>query len=121
MATNLPAERIEDSAAGTRLFFEKYGEQELEFPANDVAYTLGFFQSKGFDFDAANLVSVIILRQAKIDSTPISEILDTLKGFNSIQISRIVSEILNNNRTPTSILGYRTENVKNFLARNIVP
>ena len=57
MSTNLPAETIEDSAAATKLYFERYGEQALEFPANDVALAVSFFERAGFDSDAAGTVA----------------------------------------------------------------
>jgi hypothetical protein len=117
--TNLPASNIEDSAAGTRLFFDSYGQDPLEFNANDVSATIGFFESKGFDSDAALVVSTVLLKQAKIDDTPIFRLLDTLKGFNSLQLSQLVGEVLNNNRTSTSTLGFRTENVSATQTRNI--
>lgn len=119
MASNLPSQIVEDSAAGTKLFFDSYGEAPLEFPANDVTYTQSFFEAAGFDSDAAAVVSMILLRQAKIDSTPIAQILDTLKSFTGIQLSQVVGEILNNNRVPTSILGFRTTDVKPNQTRNI--
>jgi len=117
--TNLPARNIEDSAAGTRLFFDSYGQDPLEFNANDVGATIGFFESKGFDSDAALVVSTVLLKQAKIDDTPIFQLLDTLKGFNNLQLSQLVGEVLNNNRTSTSTLGFRTENVSATQTRNI--
>jgi hypothetical protein len=117
--TNLPARNIEDSAAGTRLFFDSYGQDPLEFNANDVSATIGFFESKGFDSDAALVVSTVLLKQAKIDDTPIFQLLDTLKGFTSLQLSQLVGEVLNNNRTSTSTLGFRTENVSVSQTRNI--
>ena len=117
--TNLPARNIEDSAAGTRLFFDSYGQDPLEFNANDVSATIGFFESKGFDSDAALVVSTVLLKQAKIDDTPIFQLLDTLKGFNNLQLSQLVGEVLNNNRTSTSTLGFRTENVSATQTRNI--
>ena len=119
MATNLPSRDIEDSAAGTKLYFGSYGEAALEFNANDVTYTQSFFESKGFDKDAAITVSMTLLRQAKIDSTPVGQILDSMQSFTGAQLSQIVSEILNNNRVPTSILGYRTADVKPNQTRNI--
>lgn len=119
MATNLPSQTIEDSAAGTKLYFDKYGEAALEFSAVDVTLTIAFFESKGFDNDAAVVVGMTLLRQAKIDGTPIAQILDTLKAFTGIQLSQVVGEILNNNRVPTSILGFRTSDVKPNQTRNI--
>jgi hypothetical protein len=117
--TNLPARSIEDSAAGTRLFFDSYGQDPLEFNANDVSATIGFFESKGFDNDAALVVSTVLLKQAKIDDAPIFQLLDTLKGFTNLQLSQLVGEVLNNNRTSTSTLGFRTENVSATQTRNI--
>ena len=93
MATNLPSQQIEDSAAGTKLYFGSYGEAALEFNANDVTYTQGFFESKGFDGDAATTVTMTLLRQAKIDSTPIGQILDSLQSFTGSQLSQVVREL----------------------------
>ncbi len=119
MATNLPSQIIEDSAAGTKLYFDSYGEAALEFSATDVTLANSFFTRAGFDTDAASVVAMTLLRQAKIDGTPIAEILDTLKSYPSIQLSQIVGEILNNNRVPTSLLGFRTTDVKPNQTRNI--
>lgn len=119
MTTNLPAQPIEDSAAATKLYFENYGEAALEFPSNDVTAAVSFFQQAGFDLDAASTSASVILRQAKIDGTPIFQILDTLKNFPGVSLSQIVAEILNNNRVPTSLLGYRTRDVKPNQTRNI--
>lgn len=119
MATNLPSQIIEDSAAGTKLYFDTYGEEPLEFNSNDVDLATSFFQTAGFDRDAALVVAMTILRQAKIDGTPIFQILETLRKYDTLQISQIVGEILNNNRVPTSTLGFRVNNVIPNQARNI--
>ena len=120
MATNLPAVEIQDSAAGTKLYFDTYGEDVLEFPANDVDIAVNFFTRSGFDKDAARTVAVTLLRQAKIDAVPIAQILDTLKGFPSKSLSQLVGEILNNNRVPTSLLGFRVTDTKPTVqSRNI--
>ncbi len=119
MATNLPSQVIEDSAAGTKLYFEKYGEAPLEFPSVEVDLAHSFFERAGFDQDAASVVAMTLLRQAKIEGIPISQILDSLQGYNSITLSQLVGEILNNNRVPTSILGFRTTDVKPNQIRNI--
>ena len=112
MATNLPSIEIQDSAAGTKLYFNTYGEDVMEFSANDVTIAVNFFTRTGFDKDAAETVAVTLLRQAKIDAVPITQILDTLVGFPAKTLSQLVGEILNNNRVPTSLLGFRTEEVR---------
>lgn len=111
MATNLPNKEIEDSAGGTILYFDTYGESPLEFVAVDVDTTVTFFKQTGFADDAAQVTAMTLLRQAKLDGTPISKILDTLKGFDRNQLSQLVGEILNNNRVSTSTLGFRVANV----------
>lgn len=120
MSINLPVKEKIDSAAGTKLFFDTYGQQPLEFSANEVTAATAFFQSRGFDDDAASITAATILKQSKIDAVPVFQILDTLKTFNGVQLSALVAEILNNNRGATSTLGYRLENVeKQILIRNI--
>jgi len=117
--TNLPPKVIEDSAAGTRLFFDTYGEQPLEFNSTEVDACVNFFKKKGFDEDASLVVSSVLLRQAKIDDEPIFKLLDTLTGFDGLDLSALVSEILNNNRIPTSTLGYKTPIIQTDIFRNI--
>lgn len=119
--TNLPSFRKEDSAAGTKLFFDNYGVEPLEFNSGEVSASIGFFEKKGFDSDAAITVATVILKQAKLDNVPVFKLLDTLAGFDSITLSSIVGEILNNNRTPTSTLGFRTTPVTTNQSRNIAP
>ena len=118
--TNLPLKVNEDSAAGTRLFFDTYGEAPLEFNATEVDACVNFFKKRGFDDDAALVVSSVLLRQAKIDGTQIFVLLDTMGGFDAIDLSAVVSQVLNNNRVPTSTLGYKTASQSStILERNI--
>jgi hypothetical protein len=121
MATNLPSEVIQDSAAGTKLFFDSYGQEPLEFNASDVDVTIAFFGRKGFGKEAAQIVAATLLRQAKIDAIPISKILDSLENADAIGLSQLVAEIMNNNRTAISTLGYRTPQVTPNQKRNIAP
>lgn len=46
MATNLPSFQKDDSAAGTKLFFDSYGKEPLEFNSNDVSASVSFFKRK---------------------------------------------------------------------------
>jgi hypothetical protein len=122
VTSNLPQSPQSDSALGTRLYFDRYGDIPLEFSAADVDSTVGFLKSRGFSDDAAILTSVILLKQAKLDQLPITELLDTLKGLKNLELSTLVGEVLNNNRTPTSTLGFKLQSTVNELqARNVVP
>jgi hypothetical protein len=107
MSTNLPPPIIEDSAQATKLFFDSYGEAPLEFPANDVEGTISFFQSRGFDRDAAEVTAMTILKQAKLDNIPVFQLLDTLGKLGETELSALIGEILNNNRPSTSMLGFK--------------
>jgi hypothetical protein len=119
MATNLPAFQPNDSAAGTKLFFDAYGQEPLEFNANEVDACVAFFVKNGFIEEAAQVVSSALLKQAKLDAVPVFQFLETLKNFDNIELSIFVGEILNNNRVPTSTLGFRTEDVRPAQVRNI--
>lgn len=118
---SLPTTALPDSASGTKLFFDNYGNQPLEFSANEVAAAIAFFEARGFVRDAAEVTAQVLLKQAKLDAVPVFSILDTLKTFDGVQISALVAEILNNNRSATSTLGYRVANIaKTNQVRNIL-
>lgn len=122
MATNLPSVEIQDSAEATKLFFGQYGIEPLEFSANEVSAAIGFFESKGFNSETAASTASAVLKQAKLDAVPVFKLIDTLKTFNGLQLSALVSEILNNNRRSTSTLGYRQASIsKTEILRNIAP
>jgi len=119
--SNLPRQANTDSALGTRLYFDRYGEAPLEFKAGDIDATVGYLLSRGFGNEAALVTSVILLKQAKLDQMPVTELLDTLQGLENLELSALVGEVLNNNRAPTSTLGFKLEPVVNELQiRNIV-
>lgn len=111
---------MQDSAQSTKLFFDQYGREPLEFPATDVEAAIGFFQSRGFDRDAAEITSMVVLKQAKLDSVPVFRLLETLNSLDNLQISALVGEIMNNNRPSSSTLGFKTQTVnKDSQIRNI--
>jgi hypothetical protein len=120
MPTNLPVSTKNDSAAGTKLFFDNYGIEPLEFNAIDVDAATAFFEKKGFGKDASLVVAATILKQAKLDNVPIFKLLDSLGNNPEMNISTLVGEILNNNRTPTSTLGFRIDPVIPNQIRNVL-
>lgn len=120
MRTNLPAPTTTDSASATKLFFDEYGQAPLEFAANEVEAAIGFFQSNGFDRDAAEITAAVILRQAKLEGVPAFQIIDQLKFLDGLKLSALVGEILNNNRPSSSALGFKMANADDELkTRNI--
>ena len=120
MNTNLPPKTTEDSASATKLFFDEYGQAPLELNANEVEAAIGFFQSNGFDRDAAEVTAAVVLRQAKFENMPVFQLLDTLKAMDGVKLGALVTEILNNNRPSSSALGYKSANTDDVLkTRNI--
>jgi hypothetical protein len=62
------------------------------------------------------------MMQAKKDGYNPLKILDTLKGLNDLELSALVSEILNYNRFKTSSLGTaRPFFANDIVSRNIIP
>ena len=121
MRTNLPSvETSTDSAAATKLFFSEYGQAPLEFAANDVEAAIGFFMNNGFDRDAAEITSFVMLRQAKFENIAVFQLIDQLKTLDGVELSAMVAEILNNNRPSSSALGFKAANTDDqFKTRNI--
>jgi hypothetical protein len=120
MPTNLPIAAVSDSAEATKLFFNQYGIGDYEFSANEVSATLAFFTNKGFGKDASNTVSAAILRQSRIENVPVFKLLDLIKDFTPVQLNSVIANILNNDRKPTSTLGFKTAEISKLeIQRNI--
>ena len=107
---NLPA-KAGDSATKVKQFFNQYYSEPFEFSSNEVDATVV----------SANSVATIVMQQAKIDNVKIFELIDTLGGFDQVQLSSVITEILNYNRSKISTLGYKVDQATNKLeTRNIV-
>jgi hypothetical protein len=121
MSTIENLQQSTDSADKTRLLFDRYFTQQLSYPSNQVNAVVGFFEKRGFDELASTSVTSVLLQQAKTDGINIFELLDSLKGFDKVKLSNMVTAVLNVNRSKISKLGYREPpNLDNLEARNIV-
>ena len=110
-----------DSSAEVKEFFDKYFVDPISYSATQVDSVVGFFLKRGFDQSSATGVSTVLLQQAKIDEVNVFTLLDTLKGLTDVEISGLVGEIVNYNRSKVSVIGFKTENtVARQEARNIV-
>lgn len=118
--TNLP-QKEKDKLQKTidSLTADQYVEP-YQFNVNDYDTTVGFFIKRGFDRQPAEETAYIILQQSKIDSVPVSQILDLLTNASPVQLSELITVILNANRFKTSRLGVRnTKASKDVVSRNI--
>lgn len=122
MSSGLPIKNIsKKSDEDVRLFFDRYYTKPINFSDNDLNTVVGFFESKGFDKSSAIAVGITLLNQAKIDGIKIYKLIDTLKGYQDLQLSAVVAEVLNYNRKRTSAVGFRKSVVDNKLEkRNII-
>ena len=94
--------------------------EPFQFNANDYDATVGFFVKRGFDRQPAEETAYVILQQAKIDSVPVTQILDVLTDATPAQLSELITVVLNANRYKTSRLGVRnTRTSKDTVSRKI--
>jgi hypothetical protein len=113
---------VNDSSAAVKTFFDNYFLSQISFAASEIDAVVGFFTKRGFEIDAARSTAISILTQAKFENVKPFVVIDTLKGLTDVQLSRVVAEVLNNNRQATSALGYSLPfTQQNFEARNIRP
>lgn len=101
--------------------FENYTQTPITVNASTLDSMIAFFSSRGFLEDAAESTALIIIRQANKDKINPFDLLDTLKGLNDVQLSDLVTELLNYNRYKSSSLGYASPFTTNDeIARNII-
>jgi hypothetical protein len=118
---NIPQQKVSDSAIGTVELFNQFGQATVALDASSLDACIGFFQSRGFGKDSSQSIAYIVMKQAKLDGYNPFQILDTLSGLDNIQISSLVTEILNYNRFKTSSLGMsQTFKPVSEIQRNIV-
>jgi len=96
-------------------------EEEFQFNVGEYDAAIGFFVKRGFTRTAAETTAYIILQQAKIDSVSPQQILDQLTVASPVQLSELITIILNANRYKSSRLGVRqTRTTKDTVSRNIL-
>ena len=118
---NIPTRTEESPTDPTVKFFDSFYKVPIEVNGVSLTAIKGFFASKGYEAEAAESVAVIILIQAKKDNINPFKILDTLRGFDNVEISALVGEILNYNRFKTSNLGItRPPTPADEIQRNIL-
>lgn len=117
---NLPIAAPNDSGQVVRKFFDRYFLNEVTFAADQIDAVVGFFLKRDFDELAAKSVAIVLLTQSRLENINVFKILETLKGLTDLQLSNVVTEILNTYREKTSSLGFKDPNmVENYESRNI--
>lgn len=103
-------------------YFNNFYNLEISYNPSEVDAVIGYFLKRGFEKVSAINTASVLLQQAKIDNLNVQELIDTLKGVTDVQLSLIVAQILNLNRSKTSVLGFRdiTSQTELFEQRNVV-
>jgi hypothetical protein len=116
--SNIP---IANQTNSTLSAFNDYNAPIYEISPAVMAAVKGFFTNKDFGEVAAETIATIIIVQCKKDGYNPMKILDSLRNLNGIELSGLVSEILNYNRFKSSSLGYAQTIVpNNEVYRNII-
>ena len=103
---NLPMEsQSVDSSRETLRVFDTYSVAPLNIDAGTYDAMTAFFSTRGFGEEAARSTAYIIIKQAILDNYNPFTLIETLKGLSSVEISSLITEILNYNRYKTSSLG----------------
>lgn len=110
-----------DSTVKSKQYFDNYQKDRISYPSNQVDAVLGFFESKGFEKQAAISVSTVLLQQAKVDNINVMTLIDDLKKFDKPKLNELIGAILNNQRDRISLLGFKETAIKeNQSKRNII-
>ncbi len=117
---NLPV-KASNNSLGQQAFINFYT-NPLEVNASTLDAITGFFISKGFEETAALSIASLLIAQGKKDNINPVSFLDILKGYDSIQLNSLISEVINYNRYKTSYLGFgNIFNPNPTIARNVLP
>lgn len=117
MYTNIPSNNPNPIATAYSNAYEK----PLALETNTYNLMKGFFEGKGFDKLASDILATTFIKQSVADGYNALDVLGTLKTMDNFKLTGVVNEILNYNRFKTSYLG-TTSGVIPFepISRNIV-
>jgi len=118
--TNIPYGNIKSSDATVQAF-NNYFANPIELHSGTLNAITGFFTARGFEQNAAQTIAVIIMIQSKKDRLNPMSVLDTLGGYDAVEISAFATTLLNYNRYKTSFLGFSLAfSPKDVAARNVL-
>jgi len=106
ISINLPPPQ-NTTVQDVRTFFDNYFSKTVSFPAEQIDAVVGFFLKRGFDTNSANSIAITLLNQARKENVAVFALIDSLKSLTDIQLTQVVTQVLNGSREKTSLLGYR--------------
>tara|TARA_R110000851_G_scaffold141507_1_gene279438 strand:- start:444 stop:821 length:378 start_codon:yes stop_codon:yes gene_type:complete len=119
--TNLPPKQKDGLDKTIEKLSTTNYETEYQFNVGEYDSAIAFFVKRGFSRVAAESTAYVILSQSKIDNIAPHELLDKLTKATPVQLSELITIILNANRYKSSRLGVRrTLTTKETVSRNII-
>ena len=119
--TNLPPKDKDELDKTIEKLTNSDYQTEYEFNAGEYDAAIGFFVKRGFTRTSAESTAYVILSQAKIDNVNPQELLDKLGHASEIQLSEVITIILNAYRYKSSRLGVRQSlTTSEVVSRNIL-
>lgn len=95
-------------------------QEQTPIAANEFNALVGYFEKRGFESGSAREFSSILIEQARLQKIPTFQLVDTLKGLTDVQLSEVITQILNLNRPKSSTVGFVGNRQSNaFESRNI--
>lgn len=107
IVTNLPPDEKIVSHQEVRDFFDKYFQQKISFPTNQIDAVVGFFMKRGFYEQAAKSTAIVLLNQARIDNVNVFKLIETLSSLSDPDLTKVVTQVMNAYREKTSMLGFK--------------
>ena len=119
--TNLPPKESDSLNETIQKLTTTNYETDYQMNPSDYDACIAFFVKRGFKRPSAESTAYVIMAQAKIDDMSPQEVLDKLSGASEVQLSELITIILNANRYKSSRLGVRqTLATKELVSRNIL-
>ena len=119
--TNLPPKDKDDLDKTIEKLKTTNYQADYQFNVGEYDSTVAFFVRRGFQRASAESTAYVILAQAKIDNISPNEILDKLGHATEVQLSELITIILNANRYKSSRVGVRqTLTTRETVSRNII-
>ena len=117
--SNIPP--ADNPSSDTVQAFDNYFSDPIEMDPTVLAAIKGYFTNKGFGEVSSEYIAITIIAQSMQDGYNPMQLLDTLRGLQSVELSGLVAEILNYNRFKSSSLGVANAFTPNEeVQRNII-
>jgi len=100
---------------------QNYNSTKKEVNGEEWDYVLSFFKEAMLDDISAENFAHQIYQVSIQSETPVTEIINTMKGKNGLALSMDLAYYLNGNRSPSTLLGVHNIPKPNFYAsRNVL-